>query len=798
MTASDIPCPACDEPVPPGAPACPACGIRLVGQDAARLWEVNQQIAVLSREAESLLASMRVPAPVPHVPAHPVPGMPGGAAHPGAWQPTAYPVAPQAYPVAPHRSAGQQLLLGFGALLLLSAVSVFALVAWSLIGIAGQAFILTCVTVGAAVSSRAASTHRLPAAAHTAAVIAVGVSALMALGAWSLGLAGADQLTFTAFVAVAGPVLALVWLGYDALSARVWSVTGATSVYLPSAVLALGAAGAAAVDAAAPGDVLRGVGLLAVAGALVTLAAVVRRVLDARRGRLPSVTGLVLALVVAAGAVLLLLATTYDLDRGLVDRYGAALALLVLGGVLLTVPVRVLTGTSVPVGSAPAAPAPATAPGRVTAASASRLAGAALGVLAAGSVLLDVPDLGWAALSVVSSVVLVVLALRSAPTVLVWSAGLLAPGAAAVVVSTVEGGARTLADLLRGDVVEPWVPVALEIALPALWAAACAVHLVRALSASRPVTGAAPAEPTAAAAGVVLGGNVAQLLGVVHGTWEWTVPIGLAWTVAALVLARAASVRSAPDRQPDRQSDRQPDRQSDRQPDRQPARPPVWQPVHAAALLAAGYVLVPLLQLLVEGVDGRVQAAGWWVVAAAAAWYASAPGRLEAGYVAAALVSVGNGLLVQELGGGQVELYTLPAAAAFAALGVAQHRAARAAYPDTHPSTMLTSAPALTLAVVPSLLVAVTGDDVLRLLLVVLAGMALLVLGVARALRAPVLLGSLTLGIVALVQGSPFLAYVPAWVLLASAGAALLTIGVLWESAVARGRQLGRWVHGLH
>lgn len=782
MTASDIPCPACDEPVPPGAPACPACGIRLVGQDAARLWEINQQIAVLSREAQSLLASMRVPAPVPHVPAHPVPGMPGGAAHPGVWQPTAYPVAPQAYPVAPHRSAGQQLLLGFGALLLLSAVSVFALVAWSLIGIAGQAFILTCVTVGAAVSSRAASTHRLPAAAHTAAVIAVGVSALMALGAWSLGLAGADQLSFTAFVAVAGPVLALVWLGYDALTARVWSVTGATSVYLPSAVLALGAAGAAAVDAAAPGDVLRGVGLLAVAGALVTLAAVVRRVLDARRGRLPSVTGLVLALVVAAGAVLLLLATTYDLDRGLVDRYGAALALLVLGGVLLTVPARVLTGTSVPAGSAPAAPAPATAPGRVTAASASRLAGAALGVLAAGSVLLDVPDLGWAALSVVSSMVLVVLALRSAPAVLVWSAGLLAPGAAAVVVSTVEGGARTLADLLRGDVVEPWVPVALEVALPALWAAACAVHLVRALSSSRPVTGAAPAGPTAAAAGVVLGGTVAQLLGVVHGTWEWTVPIGLAWTVAALVLARAASVRSAPDRQPAWQ----------------PAWQSVWQPVHAAALLAAGYVLVPLLQLLVEGVDGRVQAAGWWVVAAAVAWYASAPGRLEAGCVAAALVSVGNGLLVQELGGGQVELYTLPAAAAFAALGVAQHRAARAADPGRHPSTMLTSAPALTLAVVPSLLVAVTGDDVLRLLLVVLAGMALLVLGVARALRAPVLLGSLTLGIVALVQGSPFLAYVPAWVLLASAGAALLTIGVLWESAVARGRQLGRWVHGLH
>ena len=187
-----------------------------------------------------------------------------------------------------------------------------------------------------------------------------------------------------------------------------------------------------------------------------------------------------------------------------------------------------------------------------------------------------------------------------------------------------------------------------------------------------------------------------------------------------------------------------------------------------------------------------------WVVAAAVGWYAAAPGRLAVGYLAAGLVSVGNGLLVGELGGDQVELYTLPAAAAFALLGLAQHRAARAADPGRHPSTMLTMGPALTIALAPSLLVATTGDDVVRLLLVVLASMALLVGGVALALRAPVLVGSVALGFVALVQGSPFLAYVPAWVLLASAGAALLTIGVVWESAVARGRQLGRWVHGLH
>ena len=85
----------------------------------------------------------------------------------------------------------------------------------------------------------------------------------------------------------------------------------------------------------------------------------------------------------------------------------------------------------------------------------------------------------------------------------------------------------------------------------------------------------------------------------------------------------------------------------------------------------------------------------------------------------------------------------------------------------------------------------------LRLLLVVLAGGAALLLGVLLALRAPVLAGSGTLGVVAFAQGSPYLAYVPAWVLLASAGLALLAIGVLWEAALARGRRLGRWVHGL-
>lgn len=770
MSASDIPCPACDEPVPTGSPACPSCGIRLLGQDAARLWEVNQQIAVLRREADALLVSMRRTGPVSVA-------APAGTP-PGAWQATPYPSAGAPVP-SPTRISGQLLLLGFGALLLLSAVSVFVLVAWTLIGVVGQALILTVVTVGSAVASLAASTHRLTAAAHTATVIAIGVSVLMALGAWSLGLAGADALSFPAYVAVAGPVLALLWWGYDAITARQWSPTGATSAYLPAAVTALAAAGASAVDTAAATDLLLGVGLLVVAGALLGLARVVRRVLPSRRSSAPATTAAVLALVVAGSGALVLLATAYDLGLEVLDRYPAALALLVLGALLLTVPVAWLTGREPGPGTSaePAVPAASTRTAPAVT-SVLRLAGAALAALAVGTVLLDVPDVAWAVASAAASVALAVLALRPAPAVLARVAGLLAPGAAAVVVLTVEGGSRTLADLLRGGEVQPWVPVAAEVALPALWAAACALHLAGALSGGH--TGAAQ-RAALAATGVVLGGTVALLLAVVHGTWQWTVPAGLVWVVTAAVVARAAAVRTTA-------SDRSTVGAAVVEAVHEP-----WRPVHTAALLAVVYAVVPLGQLLAEATDGRVQAAGFFVVAAAIAWYAAAPGRLPAGYLSAVLVSVGNAVLVGELGADQVEFFTLPSAAAFALLGLVQHRAAG----DTPPGTVLTMGPALAIALVPSLAVATTGDGVLRLLLVVLAGGTALLLGVLLALRAPVLAGSGTLGVVAFAQGSPYLAYVPAWVLLASAGVALLTIGVVWEAALARGRQLGRWVHEL-
>ena len=135
---------------------------------------------------------------------------------------------------------------------------------------------------------------------------------------------------------------------------------------------------------------------------------------------------------------------------------------------------------------------------------------------------------------------------------------------------------------------------------------------------------------------------------------------------------------------------------------------------------------------------------------------------------------------------------TAGAAAAFAVLGVLQHRAIRPA-----PGSVLTMGPALSIALTPTLVLAVGTDDLPRLALVLVAGIACLVVGAGRGLRAPLLAGAGTLGVVALMQGSPYLAYVPTWLLLGLAGAVLLTLGVAWESALNAGRQVGRWAHAL-
>ena len=51
-------CPRCDVPLVPGAPRCEACGLRLVGQDAAALWALDQELLVMQRRRAELLSAL--------------------------------------------------------------------------------------------------------------------------------------------------------------------------------------------------------------------------------------------------------------------------------------------------------------------------------------------------------------------------------------------------------------------------------------------------------------------------------------------------------------------------------------------------------------------------------------------------------------------------------------------------------------------------------------------------------------------------------------------------------------------
>jgi hypothetical protein len=107
--------------------SCPTCGLALTGPLAVELWHTEQQLTELQNRRAELLTQLRQGVGVdrPFV---------GGAAV----------SSDQAPDVPPRRVGqgsgwtGQQVLLGAGALLLLSAAVVFVAVAWSVIGVAGQ------------------------------------------------------------------------------------------------------------------------------------------------------------------------------------------------------------------------------------------------------------------------------------------------------------------------------------------------------------------------------------------------------------------------------------------------------------------------------------------------------------------------------------------------------------------------------------------------------------------------------------------------------------------------------------
>jgi hypothetical protein len=121
------------------------------------------------------------------------------------------------------------------------------------------------------------------------------------------------------------------------------------------------------------------------------------------------------------------------------------------------------------------------------------------------------------------------------------------------------------------------------------------------------------------------------------------------------------------------------------------------------------------------------------------------------------------------------ELYTLPAAAALLAVG--WWRLGR----EPGVGSLRVLASGLTLALAPSLLLALDEPLSLRGVLVAVGGVLVLVVGVVRLWAAPFLAGALTTAVLAVRHLGPVVDGLPRWISLGTLGLLLLLVGVTWE-----------------
>ena len=137
------------------------------------------------------------------------------------------------------------------------------------------------------------------------------------------------------------------------------------------------------------------------------------------------------------------------------------------------------------------------------------------------------------------------------------------------------------------------------------------------------------------------------------------------------------------------------------------------------------------------------------------------------------------------------ELYTLPAALLLLGAGLWRLRT------DPESDSLGALGSGLTLALLPSLLLALGDPISVRGVLVGAAGVATLVLGVRERLCTPLLVGAGTTALLALRELQPLSEAVPRWVSLALLGLGLLAVGITWESRLRNLRAAGRYLGDL-
>ena len=696
--------------------------MRLRGPQALRLWQVQQQIAALSAESQSLITGLLQP--------------PSAAAAP----PAAAAVGP-GMPKRPRQSlSAQQILLGLGAVLLLSAAAAFLVVIWQVVGLAGQAAIMAGLTAAAALGAAAGTRRALPAAAETAAVITTGLILVDLGAAHGLDLAGLGGVPLERYWACASALAAALLVGCDLLVPRERAGVQLRRIlaYRPAAAVLFAAASWLALLATDVTGPARVAGLMLVALLDLLAGALVARF------RVPALVLLTSGALAVALHVLVGLLIGYGSDHPVAERYAAF-------GLLLVAPALVaVCSTRIGARLVPALPR----------------AQAWLPAVAVtwGAAVLVIPALDAPASALIVVAVLLAAALTgvrlglvtaSTPARAAWLrvltvAGSVAQPLLAVAVVLLDStGQPTLRAVAQNSVAHATVPLPLVV-LPALaWAVPSAVATVRLRQSWW-------AWVTQAAVLLAVARAVADAPPVVQMTVMLVAFAGTA-TLAALGAHRNE---------------------------------PFWSGVEVAAVLfGAVYATAAVLATL--DLSAGYLSLALVTLGVVTLVYAGAPQRLPFAYLGSLLVSAAVSNVLNNAQVDLVEAYTAPLVVLLAAIGAVQWHRNRSL------PTLVTAAPALSVALGPSLLVAIHDGDSIRLAAVTALAVGVLLVGLVRRWKAPVTVGTAVLLVVAITQGGPLIGYVPGWLTMAVGAAALLAAGVLWERAVVAGRRATAWFESL-
>jgi hypothetical protein len=732
------PCPDCRAPLT-GAARCASCGLPLVGPLAARLWQVDQQLAALTTERISLLTRLRMPAPE---------------------------VPPARAVEATPRSA-QNTLLGLGALLLAAAVLVFAAVTYSHLGTGGRALVLVALTIAAAGAATTLARRGLEASAEAvgAVTLVLGVA-----DAWAVRRAGlGSTLELGSYAALASGVLALLAATWAAVTPL--RVTQAATVAFAQGLVVF--------------ELAQHHGTAARVGAVLALLTAVDAVVA--RLPLPAVVRWVAGASAAVGTLSVLIATFQSVVDA--DRAGCAgPAVLALAAAWLAWQAVPFAGFAVPVLAATAAFAASTVqrPLALAAVALVTLPICALlrkrtepvlgAVAVAGlAVLLEAEGIGQAIVGPLSwlspnawsfhgtsardalglhwdgSLVTVVVAAAAALVVL--AAGLLLDRPLELPAALLLGLAWVTLPLGLGA--DFRVALAMQLALPAAlcWTRLAPAGLaVGALATSWSLAqqGTTLVALPVAAALVVrsrwLTGVAVALLGGELVAVGATQHLQVEQLGGALLLAVAAAVQLSFVLTTERR----------------------WSCEGAAAALGAVSVLL------------AAPDAGWlsWTLAVnglLALTVAARKDRRLVGYAGALLLAGSSWVRLADAHVHAPEPYVLPLAAMTLVLGYLRRQA--------HPSmgSLEAYAGGLALGLLPSLLVSLDDASPFRALMVLLAGAVVVLVGGHQRLRAPLVIGGGVLAIEAVHLLAPYAAALPRWLVLAAAGAALVGVGATYE-----------------